>query len=76
MQAPGGVLFGVGAPGPISLVAHPRIPPCVVASLRFGLAPSLISNFASKTGDFASSCPLFKIIERPNHSRKHLFQTY
>jgi hypothetical protein len=44
----------------ISLVGCPRIPPCVVASLRFGLAPSLISNFASKTGDFARSCPLSK----------------
>jgi hypothetical protein len=44
----------------ISLVARPRIPPCVVASLRFGLAPSLISNFASKTGHFTHSRPLSK----------------
>jgi len=50
-----GVPNGQRLAGQISLVARPCIPPCVVASLRFGLAPSLISNFASKTGDFARS---------------------
>jgi hypothetical protein len=68
-------LVGCGVPAHISLVGSPTHASRLALSLRCtsALPPSLISNFASTTGDLTHPRLLSQDTKRPTHNRNPIF---